>query len=180
MVKASLLPDFSPGVKFLKGEAQGGRSGSASGARGLSPSRSPVFTGTCRGVAGGKWLTAPPGLPQPGPPATIWKCGTCETSPSHPPGGISGTASCRLETGELWPQAPQSQGRAPGPRHPRRARSGRAPGSSWMEESRWDFSGTAARPPMRERGPPHPGAGTGEPSRPLKGFATLAASPWGL
>lgn len=134
-----------PGVQALKGEARGGRSSSASqagsGGRVAPAGRSRVFVGgpptwgtwatanqrlRLWGPLQGPWLagtadrldrlTAPSGLPQPWPQATTWKCSTCRTSPSHTPGGILGTESCRLETGEppLAPPAPQSQDWRPG------------------------------------------------------------------
>lgn len=83
------------------------------GARSLGACPSPW--GTCsqsvcegrRGGTGGSLTRGDrcaPCLSQPWPPATTWTCGMCKTCPSQTPGGILGTVSCRLETGELMPQ----------------------------------------------------------------------------
>lgn len=171
-------------------EARSSQVGRPLGARGHGADRTGGSGGTCRGTGRPEAVTAPPGPPQPGPPATIWKCGTCKTSPSHAPGGISGTASCRLETGELWPQA------LPGPAEPGRATRTPAPEVGQIRGTGraqglpgWKSHGGISR--QQQRGlpdknrtvcvkSPHRCLTQGELSRPLKGFATLPDSPWGL
>lgn len=205
--KAPRLPDF-PGVKALKGEAQGGRSPWGSGVLAACRRKEPGLCGWAAlwgtwaaanqrsrlwghvpGLASRKWLTSPPGLLQPRPQATTWKCGTCKTSPSHTPGGILGTASCRLETGESC---------HPGPSLPRRARTGdrdtspggggqiRGTAGPWglpVCRSRGGISRKQERGPWRVgRGQsivksPHECLIKGEISQPLKGVATLLDSP---